>query len=337
MLIDARFGTVGHVSADNDPERAVDRAAEAEAQAEIDDNAADPVSAELFAERVAEPLAFRDRAAADARARGEQAAQRAAETPSAPLGAPCEAQLCGACKALVEEFTELLHAQRPRQQQPAYLSPLLDEAFCASQGVAAKYTPLVAEVCALLLPGSLRGFREAFVWAFAGSPVGAATSAAAIFARKEQVCSAVGACQPADFSYSPLLANASASGGAEQRCMVCQRFAEEVQERVSLLSAEAMDTLLAPALHGACDRLNMPPPLDAACAALLAGRAAAQAEVFARALGERLRRQERDELGFSRRLCADLKQCSRAGSGAAAAEEERARVERDMLRSAVYF
>lgn len=90
-------------------------------------------------------MSFREKQALRMQQRKEKALAREAVRPKYRLGADCETLVCGACKAVVDEFGQSIY-NAIRNPQIKYVDQLM-EGFCASKTVTLKYADIVADIC----------------------------------------------------------------------------------------------------------------------------------------------------------------------------------------------
>lgn len=90
-------------------------------------------------------LSFREKQELRLKERREQEAQRELLRPKFRLGADCETLVCGACKAIVEEFGTAVHAA-VRNTSIEYVEEVTI-GMCTKKEVRLKYIDLVSDVC----------------------------------------------------------------------------------------------------------------------------------------------------------------------------------------------
>lgn len=91
-------------------------------------------------------LTYREKQDIRMKERKAQEAAREKLRPKFRVGADCETLICGACKAIVEEFG---HAVKKASKDPAYpyVEDVFTTGFCKMKDVALKYTEIVTDVC----------------------------------------------------------------------------------------------------------------------------------------------------------------------------------------------
>ncbi len=94
-------------------------------------------------------LSFREKQAMRAQEKKEQKEKREKVKPKFRLGADCETLLCGSCKAVVEEFAELVY-ENIKNPKIKYLDQV-SESLCRSKGISLKYKEIVNDTCQFFL------------------------------------------------------------------------------------------------------------------------------------------------------------------------------------------
>jgi hypothetical protein len=118
-------------------------------------------------------------------------------------GPVCEAQLCLACRVVVEEFGAALIRSVP-DERFEYVHQVVQEDFCSSSGINSRFGPIVRDVCTSLLSNQM--YSRLLVHAFEGdvkedwTEVFNVTSEG-IKTKQRDVCISAGACLPRDFVY----------------------------------------------------------------------------------------------------------------------------------------
>jgi hypothetical protein len=90
-------------------------------------------------------LSFREKQELRMKERREQEAARELLRPKFRLGADCETLLCGACKAIVEEFGVAVHAAA-KNPKIKYVEEVA-VGLCARKEVKMKYVDMVSDIC----------------------------------------------------------------------------------------------------------------------------------------------------------------------------------------------
>lgn len=85
--------------------------------------------------------------------------------PKFRLGAACETLICGACKAVVNEFAYAVHAA-VNSSEIRYIEQILNGGFCESKPIRNKYTDMVGDVCHNVFMEDTAGYKEALVMRF---------------------------------------------------------------------------------------------------------------------------------------------------------------------------
>jgi hypothetical protein len=93
-------------------------------------------------------LTFREKQEQRMKDRREQEAAREMMRPKFRLGADCETMVCGACKAIVEEFGIAAQAAA-KDPKIRYVEDVMT-GFCARKEVKLKYVDLVSDICTRL-------------------------------------------------------------------------------------------------------------------------------------------------------------------------------------------
>lgn len=90
-------------------------------------------------------LSFREKQEMRMKERREQEAAREMLRPKFRLGADCETMVCGACKAVVEEFGTAVQAAA-KDPNVRYVEDVMT-GFCARKEIKLKYVDMVADIC----------------------------------------------------------------------------------------------------------------------------------------------------------------------------------------------
>ncbi len=90
-------------------------------------------------------LTFREKQALRMKERQEKEAQRELVKPKFRLGADCETLVCGACKAIVEEFGYAVAKAVP-DRNIKYIDQIT-EGFCFTKQISLKYREIVSDLC----------------------------------------------------------------------------------------------------------------------------------------------------------------------------------------------
>lgn len=110
-------------------------------------------------------MSFREKQALRLQQRKERELAREALRPKFRLGADCETLICGSCKAIVDEFGQLVF-NAIRDPKIKYIDQLTEN-FCGSKMITVKYMDMVHDVCGAFEQETL-GYKEALVSAFEG-------------------------------------------------------------------------------------------------------------------------------------------------------------------------
>jgi hypothetical protein len=94
-------------------------------------------------------LSFREKQALRLQEKQEQKEKREKIKPKFRLGADCETLLCGSCKAVVEEFSELVY-ENIKNPKMKYLDQVA-EGLCRSKGISLRYKDVVNDTCQFFL------------------------------------------------------------------------------------------------------------------------------------------------------------------------------------------
>ena len=234
------------------------------------------------------------------------------------LGASCETLICGACKAMVEEFAASV-VEGLRDPQYVYIEDLMNE-FCRRKEIAMKYSDLVGSIC-FTVQNDKGGYREAFLQPFEkDGPEDwpkARTDVARLNAKKKEICTSIGACVPQQFELQLKPAKLEQQHW-DDRCYVCQAFARDLEERVQL-SKGITESNIVGIVVDTCNRLGLlssgsgsaTPALAELCTPLAQGKLLDDIAWIAKVHSEALLRQVRGELLFADRLCEEMHYCEK--------------------------
>jgi hypothetical protein len=93
-------------------------------------------------------VSFRDKQAQRLAERKAKEAERELSKPKYRLGADCETLICGSCKAIVEEFAQIVY-KAIRNPEIKYIDQLVP-GLCESRGIGLKYREIVADICRIM-------------------------------------------------------------------------------------------------------------------------------------------------------------------------------------------
>lgn len=151
--------------------------------------------------------------------------------PGRTLEADCEAQICMACKSVVDEFAEKVH-KHIDNSDVEYLYDLIDfkQPFCESPQIVQRYVPVVRNVCEKLMSED-SGHRDMFIRPFEeDSDWAGVRSAYSLLPKKEQICVQSGMCDPVAFEFEILPEHDWGS----DRCFVCHALLDDLEDKAAL-------------------------------------------------------------------------------------------------------
>lgn len=152
--------------------------------------------------------------------------------PGRTLDSDCEAQVCMACKSVVDEFADIVH-RNIDNTEVEYLYDLVDlnqKPFCQSPQIVQRYTPVVGHICEKLMMEETgnrdmfsRPFEEDTDWHRVKSPE-------TLLPKKELICVQSGMCDPVSFEFEI----APDQDWGSDQCFVCHALLDDLEDKVSL-------------------------------------------------------------------------------------------------------
>lgn len=223
------------------------------------------------------------------------------------LGVSCETLVCGSCKAMVDEFAGAI-VQGMTDPRYVYIEDILPE-FCQRKEIVLKYTDIVASIC-FSIYSDKGGYREAFLMPFENdSDWPNVMQNPGLFRKKQQACTAIGACAPSHFELV-LAPKKKQQEHWDHKCYVCQAFALDLEERIQL-SKGITDGSITQVVADTCNRLGLAPAMHALCAPLAEGTLLDDVAWIAKMHSEALARKAKGEVGFADKLCEEVRFCER--------------------------
>lgn len=197
-------------------------------------------------------MSFREKQEIRLKSRREKEIEKEKQRPKFRLGAACETQICGSCKAIVNEFAFVVD-RAVNNSEVRYVEQVLS-GFCESKEIALKYNDMVRDVCNNAFQDETAGYKEALITAFEqeDSWEGIATIPR-IYQQQKKVCLAVGACSVEQFEFQSEPEHQTQEQW-DERCFVCQAFATDLEERVQL-TRHVTERSVVPMVQETCDRL----------------------------------------------------------------------------------
>jgi uncharacterized protein YaaR (DUF327 family) len=171
--------------------------------------------------------------------------------PGRALEADCEAQVCMACKLVVDEFAERVFKYIDNTEVE-YIYDLVDfkQPFCESPEIVQRYNPVVQNICEKLMNED-SGNRDFFTRPFEeDSEWSKARSAESLLPKKEHICINTGMCDSVAFEFEILPEH---DWGSDQ-CFVCHALLDDLEDKVSLQQKVTEGSALGLVKSG-CDNL----------------------------------------------------------------------------------
>lgn len=196
---------------------------------------------------------FRELQAQKMEARKEKEAERHVQRGILQAGASCENLICGACKVVAEEFSKAV-VEGGKEDRYAYVEDVAT-GFCARKVFQLRYQELVLNTCMTVFADKA-GYRDAVLhpveeeqdhWEQLLEP-------SRLVPRIKRSCLAMGGCAAANFEMN-LLPKSKEQEHWDDKCYVCQAFAEELEERLHLMKG-VTETSVQEIVRGGCDRVD---------------------------------------------------------------------------------
>lgn len=241
--------------------------------------------------------------------RKEREAKKLADNQSYLPGGSCEALSCAACGVLVEHFSKRVHFGMDKPQY-VYIDDLIP-GFCEDRHLQLSYSSLVTEMCTtMLVTDKSGGYKEAFVTPFdEESNWLVATSAMALRSKSKQICTSLGACA-ADYYDVVLKPARKEQEHWDERCFVCQAFANSLEERLHLAKGLTEGSAVK-VVEETCDRLELNDSLRGMCSGLVSGSTLHDIGWVAFMHAETIPKQRRTTRLFADKLCEEQKYCEK--------------------------
>jgi len=171
--------------------------------------------------------------------------------PGRALESDCEAQICMACKLVVDEFADKVF-KNIDNSDVEYLYDLVDfkQPFCESPEIIQRYTPVVKNICEKLMYED-SGNRDYFIRPFEEDTEWTnVRNAETLLPKKELICLNTGMCDPEAFEFEILPEH---DWGSDQ-CFVCHALLDDLEDKVALQQKVTEGSALGLVRSG-CDNL----------------------------------------------------------------------------------
>lgn len=199
---------------------------------------------------------------AEAEAEEEEAAEEQ-KVQARVVGSDCESKACGACKALTEEFAQMVFTLMKNKKVKSE-SDVFDHktTFCSSPEVTGKYTRAVGLMCEKMFESEER--KQIFIKEFPSWEN--ALEASSLLRKKEKICGGFGICEDSSFRYE----RRKDDGWGSDRCFICHAIMQDLEEKASIFKKIDERNSLAIAKKS-CDNLELDDKLGKICSELTSG------------------------------------------------------------------
>lgn len=294
-----KLGDIASSSAGEEPDEAVKAVVEAETEK--------LKQTELKLAVKKNQLTFRELQALKMAQRLEMEMEIEEKRPKFRLGSDCETLVCGACKAVVEEFSHLVY-EKIDDPNIKYIEQVTKD-FCKTKNIEVKYTNLMTDICENFEIESL-GYKETLIRPFEeDGEWDQINSFPSINRKKKEICLEIGACEEEQFVFQrePIF---QVQENWDEKCFMCQAFAKDLEERMQL-QKYLTETSIIPLVRTTCERLELPEPYNGHCLPLIRGKMLDDIAWLAKVWGESVAKRAKGEQRFGDKLCEEIDYCEK--------------------------